>query len=523
LYRFVGGALSQRIKKKAVHFLGVGGSGMSNLALLARWNGWAVSGSDMQESAKLQALRDEGVNVFVGHSPENVQQSQGIIGLPDAVIVSSAVPEDNIELKTALLCGVPVYRRDEWLGQITEGSAVIAVAGTHGKTSTTAMTAYVLQSVWGDLKAMVGGDVMQLPRQSGALWGDGPFFLVEADEYARAFHQLAPDWAVVTNVELDHVDVYASQAEFEQAFYHFICNVREGGVLLMNGDDAGGRAVLQRLRGEDTPFPLGGRRIMTYGLQRGSEWRAADLAPNDRGGVDYKVLRRGQEVCEVSLQLPGEHNVVNSLAALVSASMLTVQRRRGREVADTAIELPFPNTVTDADRNWDEVAGALHECARVLEGFEGLRRRFEVIGEGNGFTVVDDYAHHPTEISAALQAARQRFPGKPVWVVFEPHTYSRLESFFDALVVALGEADRVIVTDVYGARESLVGLQSMGGLEGLLAEQVRRAVPCEYISSHSDIIQRLTFELSAEPKEVAILTLGAGRVTSLGPQLLRQL
>merc|ERR1719443_1586948 len=156
-------------------------------------------------------------------------------------------------------------------------------------------------------------------------------------------------------------------------------NVREGGVLLMNGDDAGGRAVLQRLRGEHTPFPLGGRRIMTYGLQRGSEWQAVDLAPNGRG----------------------------------------------REVADTGIELPFPNTVTDADRNWDEVAGALNECARVLEGFEGVRRRFEIVGEGNGFTVVDDYAHHPTEITAALQAARQRFPGKPVWVVFEPHTYSR--------------------------------------------------------------------------------------------------
>merc|ERR1719443_441483 len=254
-------------------------------------------------------------------------------------------------------------------------------------------------------------------------------------------------------------------------------NVREGGVLLMNGDDAGGRAVLQRLRGEDTPFPLGGRRIMTYGLQRGSEWQAADLAPNDRGGVDYKVLRRGQEVCEVSLQLPGGHNVVNSLAALVSASMLTVLRRRGREVADTGIELPFPNTVTDADRNWDEVAGALNECARVLEGFEGVRRRFEIVGEGNGFTVVDDYAHHPTEITAALQAARQRFPGKPVWVVFEPHTYSRLQSFFDDLVLALGEADRVIVTDVYGARESIAGIQSMGGLEGLLADQVRMRCP----------------------------------------------
>ena len=165
----------------------------------------------------------------------------------------------------------------------------------------------------------------------------------------------------------------------------------------------------------------------------------------------------------------------------------------------------------------------LGECTQSLGDFEGLRRRFEVVGEGSGFTVVDDYAHHPTEVAATLRAARQRFPGKPVWVVFEPHTYSRLNNFFDSLASALGEADRVIVTDVFGARESLAGFQSMGGLESLLAERVRDAAPSEYISSQADIVQCLAFELSAEPQEVVILTMGAGSVTSLGPRLLRQL
>ncbi len=393
---------------KHVHLIGIGGAGLSAIARLLMEVGYTVSGSDRELTTLAQQLMSVGARVSIGHRPENINAA-------DVVVRSSAVPDENVEIRAAKAAGIPVLRRSEFLGQIMEGHQVIAVAGTHGKTTTTAMIAWLLTALGHDPSYILGGVSENLGTNAHA--GIGRNFVIEADEYDHMFLGLRPNIAVVTNVEHDHPDCFPTPQDFRQAFVDFVHRLTPDGVLVVCGDDAGSRNLV-----EDDPYRQ--YRTLTYGL--GSSigdrlaYEAKDLNLGKYGGFSYKVYHNDEYLAKVLLQVPGEHNVQNSLAALAVAHVLNMP---------------------------------IKDAAVALGDFLGTRRRFEVRGETSGVIVIDDYAHHPTEIRATILAARARYPEHQLWVVWQPHTYSRTRIFFNQFTGAFKEADHVLVTEVYPARE----------------------------------------------------------------------
>jgi len=415
-----------------VHLIGIGGSGLSAIAHLLLQKGETVSGSDRTFTPVLRSLQAAGARVIIGHAAENV-------GEADIVVRSSAVPDDNVEVQTALAAGKPVLKRAEFLSQFLAGYRVIAVAGTHGKTTTTAMIAWMLVSMGKDPSYVVGSQIINLGANAHA--GNSELFVIEADEYDRMFLGLSPYIAVVTNVEHDHPDCYPTVESFWQAFYEFSCRLAPDGVLLACGDDPGARRLLERARAE-------GRQTFSYGLERDLDTHlpqvyAAHLQSNGRGGLSFEVrfdasvAGDSPAAVRVNLRIPGRHNVRNALAALATAHLL---------------RLP------------------LEQAAEALSEYRGAGRRFEVRGEVNGVLIIDDYAHHPTEIRATLAAARERYPKRRVWAVWQPHTYSRVQTLFAEFAQAFTEADAVVVTEVYAAREAPPA-------DGFSAEQLVKAMP----------------------------------------------
>ena len=383
---------------RRVHLVGVGGAGMSGIARVLRGRGETVTGSDQVASPFSDPLRDLGVTLWIGHAAEHVDGA-------DVVVASSAVPDGNVELAAAHAAGIPVLRRDAFLPQLTAGHVTVAIAGTHGKTTTTGLIAWILRRAGRDPSFLVGGMLPDLGGNAAA--GGGEHFVIEADEYDRTFLGLTPSLAVVTSVEHDHPDCYPTPADFQAAFQQFVDRVAD--VLIVCRDDPGA-ARLRPARAER----------WTYGLSADADFRAEELRPNPAGGMDFLASRRGELVGLIRTRLPGEHNVRNSLAALAAASHLDVP---------------------------------LADARQALVDFHGAGRRFEVLGEAGGVTVIDDYAHHPTEIRATLAAARSRFPEGEIWAVFQPHTFSRTRTFLDELSHAFGDADHVVVTAIYAARE----------------------------------------------------------------------
>lgn len=452
----------------------------------------------------------EGVDLSTGaHTSSNLRLGGGgranQPSLPDAVVASSAVPRSNPELLAARALGVPVLGRDEWLSLVTRDHALLAVAGTHGKTTTSAMLTVALRASDKRVAAVVGGEVPQLPGGTNAVVDRGhergdPFVL-EADEYDGAFLLLEPLVAVVTNIEWDHVDIYAAEEECVDAFRAFASRVRPGGALLVCGDSAPASQLVGRAQraGEAEV------EVRTFGTTEESDYRAVDLETNAAGGTDFRMFFRDVQLCTVSLPAPGVHNVRNAAAAVAAAAL--------------AEEL----SGGDPER-------AAARAAAALCTFEGVGRRFEVIGEVPGVcTIVDDYAHHPTEIAATLQGARQRYVSRPLWVVFQPHTHARLAAFRDGFVSALAAADRTVVAPVFEARgedPEALGAVPPRELTNLIADA---GTPAVEMSSLDEVVDRLTFELSSgvgagESNEgVVILTLGAGDITSVGRRLLGRL
>ncbi|MFN2272821.1 MAG: UDP-N-acetylmuramate--L-alanine ligase [Anaerolineae bacterium] len=455
-----------QFRGKHVHFVGIGGAGISAIARVLMEQGAAVSGSDLVLSRVAEALARDGASVFAGHRAENVRGA-------DLVVVSSAVPPSNVEIQAAQAAGIPVMKRPEFLGQLMEGQAGVAVAGTHGKTTTTAMIASILLEAGRDPTFIVGGVIAGLETNARA--GAGELFVIEADEYDRTFLSLKPKVAVVTIVEHDHPDCYPTFDDFRAAFEEFAALVPPDGLLLVCWDDPVARGLGERRRDAGQP-------AVVFGLGEGAEWRAEEVRPNFAGGVDFLAVRDGQTLGLVRLRLPGAHNASNAMAALAVADYLGVPFQVARD---------------------------------ALTEFHGVGRRFEIKGEADGVLVVDDYAHHPTEIRATLQAARSRFPNQTLWVVWQPHTYSRTKTWLDDFAQAFDMADQVIVLPIYASREKdTLGLTDAQVAAAVRHHDVRRA------GSLEEAVVWLATEV--RPGDV-VLTLGAGDNDKVGEWLLEVL
>ncbi len=396
-----------------VHFIGIGGSGLSAIARLLLESGYRVTGSDRALSPFALDLQKAGVTIYMGHHPRNIAGA-------DWVVRSSAIPDDNPEVRAARAAGIPVYKRADFLGQLMSDKTGIAVAGTHGKTTTTAMIAWILSELGRDPSFIVGSTMTNLGVNARA--GKGNVFVIEADEYDRMFLGLKPRIEVVTSLEHDHPDCYPTFEEMVSAFESFVDLLPADGALVACADDSEAVALLSRARKD-------GKNVVAYSIQgeltiNSPQWvQARALKSNLMGGLSFEAvsnLSGGLSATKVELQVPGEHNVRNALAALAVVETLGL---------------------------------SFQKAAQALQAFQGTGRRFEVQGQAKGVTVIDDYAHHPTEIRATLAAARARYPGQRIWAVWQPHTYSRTQALFSEFSRAFKDADEVIVSEVYAARE----------------------------------------------------------------------
>ncbi len=357
-----------------------------------------MRGSDKAESEYTAGLEAAGVEIMIGHRAENLLH-------PDLVIASSAIPDDNPELVAAREAEIRIFRRPEFLKQLTAGSQTVAVAGTHGKSTTTGLIAWLLEFAGMKPNFIVGAVLADMGTNARA--GDGPHFVIEADEYKQTFLGLDPSVGVVTNVEHDHPDCFPKPEDSRRAFSAFTELVRD--LLVVCEDDPGSSALAKP-----------GLERWTYGLSSGAKWHAEGLTVNEVGGLDFRVLCDGETVGKARNRLPGQDNVRNCLAALAVSDFLGV---------------PFP-TVLEA-----------------MAEYHGVQRRFQVLGRERDVIVIDDYAHHPTEIASTLAAARVHYPDFEIWTVFQPHTYSRTKTLLSDLVEAFNDADHVIVLDIFAARE----------------------------------------------------------------------
>jgi UDP-N-acetylmuramate--alanine ligase len=446
--------------KGPIHFVGIGGAGMYALAELVVRQGLQVTGCDAKESAATRRLSELGVRVRVGHSPSHLA---GVAG----VVTTAAVPPDHPEIRAAREAGLPVWKRSEALGQVVNRGRVVAIAGTHGKTSTTALTVHLLVHAGLDPTGLVGGSV---PSWGGNLHHGGDLYVVEADEYDRSFLTLHPDVAVVTNLEADHLDIYGDLAGVKDAFHQFLAQLREGGRGIICADDPGAAALLTRLGGAG----------YTYGLSAGSQLRAVEVRSREGGRTAFRVVEDGVDRGEARLPVPGEHNLLNALAAAAAARTLGA--------------------------GWDAIFAG-------WASFPGVARRFQWLGDVAGVTLIDDYAHHPTEIAATLSALRDAYPHRRLVAAFQPHLYSRTRDFALEFGQALAAADRVWVTDVFPARE-----EPIAGVDGGV---VARAVARQgaEVREHP-ALEGLAAALaeSVETGDV-VVTLGAGSIEAVGPQL----
>jgi UDP-N-acetylmuramate--alanine ligase len=453
------------VDPRPVHFMGIAGAGMSGLALLARRHGVTITGCDNDPSgaADLAAL---GVEIWRGHDPGHVVGAR-------ALVVTAAVPGDHPELERARALGVPVVRRADALSQAVAGGTVVAVAGTHGKTTTTVMATEALAAAGRDPTGLAGGRVA---RWGGnARVGGRELYVVEADEFDRAFLSLAPTVAVVNNVEADHLECYGgSVAALEDAFAEFAGRARRA---IVGVDDAGAARVAARLAVPVWRVGLGG------GGGAGVDVRIADPALGERGSAARIELPGGRALA-LRLRVPGLHNLRNAAAALAVVH---------------------------------ELGAALEPALAALAEFGGVGRRFERVGEARGVTVVDDYAHHPTEVAATLAAARQAFPRRRVVAVFQPHLFSRTALHGEALGRALAAADVVVVAPIYAARE-----QPLAGVSADLVARGAAGAGATTIAvrERAGLTERVVETVRAGD---VVFTLGAGDITRVGPELLARL
>jgi UDP-N-acetylmuramate--alanine ligase len=437
-----------------LHLMGIGGVGMCGLAEVLAADGAVVTGCDLAASERTERLESRGVEVAIRHDPAHLDGAE-------ALVVSAAVRPNEPERLRARELGLPVVRRAELLAELMRGRRGVAVSGTHGKTTTTALIGHLLSAVGLDPTVVVGGHARFLDGHGRR--GAGELMVCEADEFDRAFLELGPEIAVVTNLEAEHMDCYTDAEDLRRAFVAFTNRVAAFGAVIACVDDAGARSVIPDAR----------RRVVRYGLGDDAELRAADVETRPDGST-FVVRRAGEKLGTVRVSQPGEHLIRNTLAAVAV----------GLEVG-----VPFA------------------DLAAACASFDGVGRRFERRGDRDGVTVIDDYAHHPTELRAVLAAARQAFPGRRVVAVFQPHLYSRTRDFADEFGRALTGADVAVVLPVYAAREAPVD-----GVDAALVVAAARVAGHPSASEGPGVRDAATaLDAIVGPGDV-VLTLGAGDV-----------
>lgn len=446
-----------------VHFIGIGGFGMSAIARVLLERGYTVSGSDRTRNELAAALERDGATVYEGHSGEQINGA-------DMLIVSSAVPETNPEVIAAQEQNIPVYKRMQVLAHLIGEDRCVAVAGTHGKTTTTAMIVHLLREMGLDPSYIVGGVMANTGTNAGN--GRGDTFVIEADEYDHAFLGLYPELAVITNIEHDHPDFFRTEADMIGAFRQFVARLnRDHGILIGCADDPGAMSILREHRAHR-------RLAFTYGLGDDATLHAENITQNTDGTTSFDVVQANTTHGRATLALPGEHNIRNALAALY--------------VAGPGHDAALPDVIPH------------------LATFKGTGRRFDVRADVDGVAVIDDYAHHPTAIQTTINAAKARYPERVLWVVWQPHTYTRTQTLWAGYLTAFVEADHLLVTDIYAAREQPI--------DGVTGRDIAAAIPnAQHTATLQDATAALIDGVSAP---AVILILSAGDAPQVGVDFL---
>ncbi|MBI9044265.1 MAG: UDP-N-acetylmuramate--L-alanine ligase [Anaerolineaceae bacterium] len=457
------------MKKQHIHLIGIGGTGLSAIARVLLESGHSISGSDKNYSPIMDSLKELGAKIFVGHE-------SGQIGNAELIIQSSAISQTNPEILAAKEKGIPVLKRSDFMGKLFDDKIGIAFAGTHGKTTTTAMAAWVWAASRLKPSYIIGGKSNNLKNNAAS--GKGEHFIIEADEYDDMFLGLHPKTMVITNLEHDHPDYFPTFERYLESFKRFANNLSENGTAILCQDDRNTMSLFDVFNENQN--------VLTYGTSKDSDYFADDLRLNTKGCYDFSVQYRSQDniyskLATISLKVPGKHNLLNALAVFAAA------HQNGLE----------PLIISSA-----------------LEEFSGTGRRFEIIGEIEKVIFIDDYAHHPSEIKATLQAARERFAGHRIWAVWQPHTFSRIKTLFNAFSTAFEPVDKVIITDIFAAREKDDGFSSKSILEIIEHPSI------QHIPELEDVITSLENNLSAGD---VVLVLSAGDAVKINTELIRKI
>ncbi len=451
-------------KIRHIHFVGIGGIGMSGIAEVLLNQGYQISGSDRALTEVTDHLQEIGAKIYKGHAPEHVEGA-------DVLVYSSAVTEDNPEVQEAKRRKIPVIKRAEMLGELMRLKFGIAIAGTHGKTTTTSLTGSVLTEGGLDPTLIIGGRVRSL--NTNALLGSSEFLVAEADEFDKSFLRMIPTIAVITNIEPDHLDSYDGWDDLKNSFVSFANKVPFYGRVIVCLDNPGVQEILQDIK----------RSVTTYGFNRQADIQA-DQVEFLPGMIRFNAYFQGKKLGQLSLQIPGEHNVLNALAAI-----------------GVGLELDIP----------------FEKIKAGLEKFSGVNRRFEVLGVFNDIMIVDDYAHHPTEIRATLKGARSGWPERRIVAVFQPHLYSRTRNFFEDFARSFFQADVLVVTDVYPARE-----EPIEGVSGALIADTARRFGHREVHYEPDKTKLADYVYKLLQPGDLVLTIGAGDIWKTGRALVEK-
>jgi UDP-N-acetylmuramate--alanine ligase len=447
---------------KNIHFIGIGGIGMSSLAKIVQSMGCKISGSDIMKSENTFELKKIGTNITIGHHPNNIIQDIQL------VVYSSAIPPDNVELKKARLLNIPTISRAKMLSLIFNKKKGIAISGSHGKTTTTAILSYIMKNAGYNITAMIGGKTLN--TNSNAYIGNSEWMITEADESDCGFTELYPFITVTTNIDDDHLNFYKNNIENEKkAFLSFLNNTQENGYAIINADDPLTLPLSNKINGN----------VVKYSLKNGDIY--ARNIHLQKIGYIFDVYIKAKKLDTFTLNIPGKHNVSNALPAIFIAHSLNIDTK----------------TIKDS-----------------LESFKGVKRRFTIIGKEKGITIIDDYAHHPKEIETTLNAASEINRSRII-ALFQPHRYTRVKQLFDKFTTAFSKANKVFITDIYPAGEKATGINAR-----TLGKAISTYKDCVYIKKDDGLINTMIKELKEGDM---IITLGAGDIWEMGVELLRRL